>query len=81
MSFRCQITKRIFWEPLNKIVAQTRQKVYTKWVLNEETRQMEEVEVGRGFETCKELLLSPEGVQIWTAWSEPERASFLKHLR
>jgi hypothetical protein len=82
MSYRCEITKRVVMDvPLNKVVALTRPKTYTRWILNEETRQFEEVVIGEGRETVRELNLSTEGVSIWESWTEAERATFLKQSR
>ncbi len=80
--YRCQITGRTSrpTEKLNRVVVLTRPKSYTKFVKNEETRQMEEVFGGEGFQTVKEINCSAEGEQIWNAWSEEERNAFLKRL-
>jgi hypothetical protein len=67
-------------EKLNKIVVATRERVYTRWVKNEETHKYEEVEAGRGWEIVREINASDEGLALWNGWSEEERAVFLKHL-
>lgn len=67
-------------EKLNRIVVATRERVYTKWVKNEETHKYEEVEIGRGWEIVREINASDEGLALWNSWSEDERAAFLKHL-
>jgi len=67
-------------EKLNKIVVQTRERVYTKRVRNEETGEWEKVEIGRGWEIVREINASDEGVALWNSWTEEERAVFLKHL-
>ncbi len=78
----CQVTgnqsKR--GEKLNKIVVQTRDRIYTKRVKNEETGKWEDVEIGRGWEIVREISASQEGVQLWDSWSPEERDIFLKHL-
>ena len=67
-------------EKLHKIVVETRDRVYTRWVKNEETNKYEEVESGRGWEIVREINASDEGVALWESWSPEERAIFLKHL-
>lgn len=67
-------------EKLNKIVVATRERIYTRWVRNEETNKWEEVFVSRGTEIVREINASDEGVQLWDSWSPEERAIFLKHL-
>jgi hypothetical protein len=67
-------------EKLNKIVVATRERIYTKWVRNEETNKWEEVECGRGWEIVREINASAEGVELWNSWTPEERAAFLKHL-
>jgi hypothetical protein len=65
--FKCQITGKMSkpGEKSNKLVLETREKVYYGFVLNEETEEMEEVEVGRGFEVVKEVNATDEGAKIW----------------
>lgn len=67
MSFKCQITGKISksGEKCNKIVTKKRDRVYTKWVANEETRQWEEVVAGHGWEVVKEINVSNEGLALW----------------
>lgn len=67
-------------EKLNKIVVETRERVYTKKVKNEETGRWEDVEIGRGWEIVREINASEEGVKLWDSWTPDERAVFLKHL-
>lgn len=81
MSYRCEITKRVS-QPnakLQKVVALTRPKQYYKWVKNEDTREYEEVEAGRGHETVRELSVSQEGKDIWLGWNADQRAAWLKN--
>ena len=77
--YRCQITGKCskLGEPLNKVTALTREKVYTKWICDEDTRVWHEVEAGRGSEIVLELSLSAEGVAIWNSWSDEDRRLFL----
>lgn len=67
-------------EKLNKIVVATRERVYTKWVKNEETNKWEEVFVAKGWEIVREINASDEGVKLWESWTPEEREAFLKHL-
>lgn len=67
-------------EKLNKIVVQTRERTYTKWVKNEETNKWEEVFVAKGWEIVREINASDEGVKLWESWTPEEREVFLKHL-
>lgn len=67
-------------EKLTKIVVETRERVYTKKVKNEETGRWEDVEIGRGWEIVREINASEEGVALWNSWSPEERTNFLKYL-
>lgn len=67
-------------EKLNRIVVETRERIYTKWVKNEETNKYEEVEAGRGWEIVREINASAEGLALWESWTPDERAVFLKHM-
>jgi hypothetical protein len=67
-------------EKLNRIVVETRERVYTKWIKNEETNKYEEVEAGRGWEIVREINASAEGLALWESWTPEERAIFLKHM-
>ena len=80
--FKCQITGKFskFGEKLHKVVVAKRPRVYTRKFRNEETRQIEEVEVGTGWEIVREVSASEEGMHLWTKWTDDERAAFLKHL-
>lgn len=80
--YRCEITGKVSepHDPLNKVIAIKREKVYTKWVRDEETNRWNEVEAGKGWEIVRELSLSAEGVLIWESWSEEDRRLFL-HTR
>jgi hypothetical protein len=80
--FRCEITGKVSQpgEKLNKVIAITRPKTYTKWVRDEEshTPRWVEVPAGTGFEPVLELSLSQEGLNLWNSWTPEERALFLK---
>lgn len=67
-------------EKLNKIVVATRERIYTKRVKNEETRQWEEIEIGRGWEIVREVNASDEGLAIWNTWTPEERQAFVENL-
>lgn len=73
-------TTNIPGEKLNKIVVATRERVYYKWVKNEETNKWEEVECGRGWEIVREINASDEGLALWNSWTPEERTEFVKHL-
>lgn len=80
MSYKCQITGRMsrFGEKLNKIVISRRERIYTKWIKNEETLKYEEVFVAKGWEIVKELNASSAGVEEWNAMSPEQRVLFLQ---
>jgi hypothetical protein len=90
--FKCQVTGKfsrqgnqaahppVAGEKLNKIVVATRERVYTRWVKNEETLKWEEVVIGHGWEIVREINASEEGVKLWESWTPEEREVFLKHL-
>ena len=62
--FKCDVTGRDskLGEKMNKVVTETREKVYTeKQYIN---GRLVEVEVGFGYETVKELTVSEEGMRI-----------------
>jgi hypothetical protein len=80
--FRCEITGKVSHpgEKLNKVIAITRPKTYTKWVRDEESHAPKWIEVpaGTGFEPVRELSLSQEGLNLWESWNEEQKALFLK---
>ena len=63
-------------EKLNRIVVETRSVEYKHW-----DSEAEEYWFSYGTEIVKEINASEEGMAIWTAWSEEQRASFAKSLR
>lgn len=67
--YRCAITGKLSapGELCNKVVVETRERIYFTKVLNEETRKMEDVEIGRGHEIVKEINVSEAGLKIWNA--------------
>ncbi len=78
----CQVTGKQSkaGEGQHKIVVQTRDRIYTRRVKNEETNKWEDVEVGRGWEIVREISASSEGLALWESWSPEERAIFLQNL-
>ena len=78
--YRCEITGKCSrpGEQLNRVVALKREKVYTKWVSDEDSKRWNEVEAGRGYETVRELRLSNEGLAIWESWSAEDKKLFLQ---
>lgn len=61
--FKCQVTKKNskLGEKLNRIVIQTRTKIYTQKIWDE--GEAVEIETGRGYEIVKEIMASDEGVR------------------
>lgn len=93
----CQITgnQSKHGEKLNKVVVQTRERVYTRWVRNDDKsegidrtlvvnesadRKWLEVFVAKGWEIVRELNASQEGADLWASWTPEEREMFLKHM-
>jgi len=62
-------------EKLNKIVVETRSVEYKHW-----DNEAEEQWFSYGTEIVKEINASDEGLALWTAWSEEQRAAFVKGL-
>lgn len=62
--FKCEITGKMSkpGEKINKVVVETREKIYYGWRLNPEIEKMEYVVVGKGSEIVKEINASAEGV-------------------
>jgi hypothetical protein len=82
-------------EKLNKIVVATRERVYTRWIRNDDKaegigreliisesqdKRWLEIFVGRGWEIVREINASEAGVKLWESWNEEQRADFLKRL-
>ncbi len=70
--FICDITKKCSkpYEKPTRVVVETRAKTYYGWRLNPDTEKMEYVEVGRGSEIVKEILVSEEGLKEWKLMSQ-----------
>lgn len=60
-------------EKPTKLVVETRERIYTKRYFNEETREIEVVEVGRGWEIVREITVSEEGLRLWDSWTPEQR--------
>ena len=65
-------------EKVRRIVVQTREKIYTRMVKNEDTLKWEEVEVARGHETAREITVTQAGADLWASWTDDQRALWLK---
>ena len=78
--YKCSVTGKVTLpkEKLNRIVVQTREKVYTEWFREE--GEWVEIEVGRGFETVKEIQASNEGLRMFNEMSDSERDELLHCL-
>lgn len=78
--FICQVTgknSKSGEKPIKLVVA-TRQRVYTQHVRNEETREWELLEVGKGWEIVKELNASQEGVLYFQSLSDDQKQLWLQ---
>jgi hypothetical protein len=78
--FKCAITGKTSkpGEGQNKIVFRKRERVYTQKYFDEETRLIETVEVGRGWEVVEEVNASDEGVQMWNELTPDEQDMFIR---
>lgn len=65
--FRCEVLGKMskLGEKCNKIVVETRERIYTKWFFNEDLNDWEEVVVGRGHEIVHEISATKEGLAKW----------------
>jgi deoxyribose-phosphate aldolase len=80
--FKCQVTGKISKprEKMNRIVIATRDKVYTKKIL--EDGELVELEIGRGYEIVKEIAATDEGLRIYNQMVDDGTvASFIRNLR
>jgi len=80
--FICQITGKLSerGEKLIKVTVATRDRIYTKWVRNEETREWEEVNIGRGHEIVRELNATQKGATLFAAMTPTDQAALVKSL-
>lgn len=78
--FKCQLLEKVSepGEKLTKLVIKTREKTYTKRVLNEETRREEEVVCAVGSEIVKEINVCEEGAALWSKLSDLEKKEYAK---
>lgn len=60
-------------EKPTRLVVETRPRIYTKRFFNEETREIEVQEVGRGWEVVREINVSEEGLRLWNSWTPAQR--------
>jgi len=66
-------------EKLNRIVVKTREKIYTQNVWEE--GELVEIEVGRGYETVKEIAATDEGLRLYNQMVEDGSvANFLRNV-
>lgn len=81
--FYCQITNLLSksGEKPTKLVVEKRDRVYSRRVKNEETREWETLEVGKGWEIVKELNVSSAGEQEWNGMNETQKAEFVAALK
>lgn len=81
--FYCQINGLLSkpGEKPNKLTVEKRDRVYTRRVKNEETREWETIEVGRGWEIVKELTVSDAGQREWNEMSPDQQADFVTALK
>lgn len=79
--FYCQLTGELSKSGVSPhhITVHTRERIYTKWVRNEETNKWEEVFVAKGWEIVKEIIVGDEGLRLWNGWSEEERQQYVRY--
>jgi hypothetical protein len=76
--FKCQITGKTSkpYEKVNRIVIETRVKVYDNW-----DHENEEQWNSHGTETVREINASEEGLRLWEALSPADKALFAHELK
>ncbi len=81
--FYCEVTGLLSQacEKPTKLVVDRRDRVYTRRVKNEETREWETLEVGRGWEIVKELNVSAAGEREWNEMNEAQKTEFVAALK
>lgn len=81
--FRCEITGKLSapLEKTNKVVVETREKVYFAKFRNEDTGKWEDIEIGRGSEIVRELTVSEAGLAEWEAMTPEQRHAFSHALK
>ncbi len=72
--FICEVTGQssALGEKLTKVVVGKREKIYYEEHYNEELRQWQKVQVGKGWEITKELNACEDGVKVFKARQEYE---------
>lgn len=80
--YYCQVTNELSkpGEKLNKIVIEQRERIYKERIFNEETRKMEDVIIGYGWEIVREINASDEGLRLWSTMDADERSHFVKRF-
>jgi len=70
--FLCQLTKQTSkpGEARHLVPVIKRERVYTRWIQNEKTDEWEEVEIARGTEIVKEIVVCEEGLRSWNEMLE-----------
>ena len=79
--FKCSVTGKMSrpGEKMNRIVVETRDKIYTQEVWEE--GELVEIEVGRGYETVKEIAATDEGLRRYNQMVEDGSvANFLRSV-
>lgn len=67
--FKCPIAKKNTrpGDKMVQVITETRDKVYTRRVRDDETGKLNTIVIGRGWEIVKQLGLSEEGAKIYLA--------------
>ncbi len=80
--FVCQITGAASapGDKCHKVVIAKRARTYYEDYFNEETREWEQIEVGRGWEIVKEVNATEDGVSAWNSLSDADRERFARDL-
>jgi len=73
--FHCEVTHKnsALDEKCHKLVVQTRPRVYTQRVWDEDMNEWITVHVGTGSEIVKEVNASEEGLKVWASLSDEDR--------
>lgn len=81
--FYCQITNQLSQsgEKPSKLVVEKRDRIYTRRVKNEETREWETIVCGHGWEIVKELNASAAGVREWNEMDDSQKTEFVTALK
>ena len=67
-------------EKMNRIIAKTRPRVYTRREFDSEINDWVDVFVGRGSEVVRELQATEEGLVEWQNMTDAQREEHLKHV-